>query len=333
MIGSLGLAVDVGRLYIVKSESQAFADSAAVDAALQLDGKTSGLNDARAVVAANLNRANLGESVISGVVPEFATSAAGPWYPNPSPPSNYVMVRVVPTVNVQMLFMPLIAPGWSRPVSSRAIAGQVLKTTFKEGLFPFSPYAHDPNAQPDLGLVLGRSYTLRWPANPRLTGNSNVCPGDRVQSVVDISNAAGGSERGYIESTSADLIRQTIINDYQSVTRVVGDLVDMTGGAKQSQLESLQTRILQDSDATASNFSSYRGNGRRIVAVPINDGGTPLGSNNRIVGIRAFFLSAASEYGVGGGQAWCAEYIGAYVQGSRKPGAGNPGSYAVRLVD
>ena len=102
----------------------------------------------------------------------------------------------------------------------------------------------------------------------------------------------------------------------------------MTGGAKQSQLDSLLTRISQDTDTTASNFSSYTGNGRRIIAAPINDGGSPLGSNNRIVGIGGFFLTRTGDYGNGGGQAWCAEFIGCWLQGSSHKCAVNGGTNA-----
>ena len=58
----------------------------------------------------------------------------------------------------------------------------------------------------------------------------------------------------------------------QSIFRSVGDLVGRTGGAKQSQLDSLYTRIKQDTDTTSTTYSSYTGNGRRIIAAPINDG-------------------------------------------------------------
>src|SRR5712691_9034010 len=41
LLGMAGLAVDAGRLYVVKSELQAFADAAALSAALELDGTRS----------------------------------------------------------------------------------------------------------------------------------------------------------------------------------------------------------------------------------------------------------------------------------------------------
>jgi hypothetical protein len=337
LIGSVGLAVDLGRMYITKGEAQTFVDSAALAAVLELDATQEGIDRAVAAVAGNANRTNFGTVQITNTVVQFATSSAGPWSSNPGGAPGYGFARVQATVQVPLYFLAIAASKESTPVVAQAIAGQVPKTTFSEGLFPFSPYAHD-TVGPDFGLQVGQMYTLRWPSNPKLGNNSNVCAGDRTGYMVNsVAQAAGGSERGYIEATSASEIRQTIIDDYQSVTRTVGDLVDMTGGAKQSQLDSLHERILQDSDTTSTTYSQYQGNGRRIIAAPINDGGTPLGMNNRIVGIGAFLLTRTGDYGNGGNQAWCAEYIGCWLQGGKNRCAvggdqNAAGAYVARLV-
>ena len=338
LVGILGLTVDLGRMYITKSEAQAFADSAAIAAALELDGTTAGIADANLAVAANLNRWNFSTQAFTGTTTEFATALAGPWVTAPNPATNYRFARVTATADVRLFFLPAVITTNHTNVKARAVGAQVPKTSFREALFPFSPYAHSPTG-PEFGLVAGQDYTLRWPSNPKLGNGSNVCPGDQTSGTVAIAQAAGGSERGFIEDTSAALIRSTIVDDYQSVFRVVGDLVAMTGGAKQTQLNSLQDRISQDSDSSSLTYAQYvssaHGNSRRIVAVPINDGGTPAGTNNRIVGIGAFFLKPTGQYGNGGNQAWCAEYIGAWVQGSRKKGVGDGanGAYVVRLAE
>jgi Flp pilus assembly protein TadG len=337
LLGVLGLTVDLGRMYITKSEAQAFADSAALAAALELDGTASGITDANTAVAANLNHWNFSTQAFTGTITEFATALAGPWVTAPAPATNVRFARVTATASVKLFFLPAVVGTNSATVRARAVGAQTPKTSFREALFPFSPYAHNTVA-PSFGLVKGTDYTLRWPSNPKLGNGSNVCTGDRTSGTMALAEAAGGSERGYIEDTSASLIRSTIMDDYQSITRVVGDLVHMTGGAKQSQLTSLEARILQDSDSSSQTYAQYvanaQGNSRRIVAVPINDGGTPAGSNNRIVGIGAFFLMTTGQYGNGGNQCWCAEYIGIWVQGSRKSGAGDGtnGAFVVRLA-
>jgi len=47
LLGAVGLAVDLGRMYIVKGEAQTFADSAALAAVLELDSTSAGITRAR----------------------------------------------------------------------------------------------------------------------------------------------------------------------------------------------------------------------------------------------------------------------------------------------
>jgi len=325
LVGALGLAVDLGRLYIVKSEAQSFVDSAAIDAALQLDGTSAGVNDALTTAHNALGRYDLGQFTFQPITVEFATAVGGPWNAAGSASTSSSFVRVQVHPNVKLFFLPLLKVGPTSTVGASAVAAQIPKTGFREALFPFSPFAHN-STPPDFGLVPGNLYTLRWPSNP--TGK-NACPGDATSRMI-------ASERGFIENTASSTIRSAILGGYQSAFRQVGDVVDMTGGAKQTQLDALDTRILQDTDTSSQTYSIYKnkgaGNGRRIVAVPINDGGTPPGANHRIVSIAAFFLRPSAEYGSGGGEAWCAEYIGAWVQGSTKTGVGQTGAWVVRLV-
>lgn len=338
LIGAVGLAVDLGRMYITKGEAQTYADSAALAAVLELDSTEAGIVRAKNAVAANTNRNNFSTAAFTGTVLEFAQAKTGPWMTDPSNDGvGFSLARVQATVSVPLYFLRVAVSKTSTDVAALAVAGQVPKTEFAQGLFPFSPYAPQPGAPPDFGFNLGSQYTLRWPSNPKLGTGGNVCDGDRTLGQIAMAQAAGGSERGYIEETSANVIERTIINDFQSIFRVVGDLVNLTGGAKQDQLNSLHTRILQDSDTTATRYADYRGNGRRIIAAPVNDGGSPLGSNNRIVGIGAFFLIPTGEYGNGGNQAWCAEYIGCFLQGSTRRcavggGTTAAGAYVARLV-
>ena len=51
MTGALGMAFDVGRMYIAKNELQTFADAAALAATLRLNGQGSGIARAQAEVA------------------------------------------------------------------------------------------------------------------------------------------------------------------------------------------------------------------------------------------------------------------------------------------
>lgn len=329
MLGMLGLAVDLGRIYIVKSETQAYADSAALAAALELDGTLQGFDRARQAVAANNNRWNLATATFTGAQTEFSTAATGPWEASPATATGYRYVRVTAAATVPLLFLPAVGTAASSVVRASAVAGQVPKNNFGEGTFPFSPFAHS-STPPDFGLVPGGIYTLRWPANPKL--HNNVCPGDDAPEWIAKAQEGSNSERGYIEETSSAVIRAAIIADYQTRPLTIGLPVIMTGGNKQTQRDSLRERVMQDTDPNSATYAEYaalgQGNGRRLVMVPLNSGPP----NDIVVGFALFFLLRQEEYAKGGNHPFCAEYVGPYVQGSRRKGAGPAGAYVVRLV-
>src|SRR6185369_3617003 len=85
--GVVGLAIDVGRMLIVKNEVQIYCDSAAVAAALQLNGTPSGITRAAAAAAAIGNKWNFGTTAVPSPSVTFSLGSAGPWVANPSPPS------------------------------------------------------------------------------------------------------------------------------------------------------------------------------------------------------------------------------------------------------
>jgi uncharacterized membrane protein len=68
-----GLAVVVGRMYIAKNETQAYADSAALDAATKLDGSAAGIQAATAAVAASVNTWQFNTTTFTGTTVEFST--------------------------------------------------------------------------------------------------------------------------------------------------------------------------------------------------------------------------------------------------------------------
>ena len=325
IFGMLGIAIDLGRMYIARSESQSYVDAATLTAALELDGTEAGLQRARDIIAASVNKWNFGNNSFSNRDIQFSTAPDSGFEANPASAANVRYIKVESRVDQSNFFMPLIGAAIQAPVRAQAIGGQAEKTSFSEGSFPFSPLAHNA-AQPDFGLEKGQLYTIRWAANPKT--NQNVCPGDNDDIWINQAEAGRGSERGYIEETSASLIREAIIGNYQTATLSVGDTVSMTGGAKQTERDALHTRVGQDSDPNAPNFASYHGNGRRLVVMPINT----YSPNYTVLGFRAFFLLPANQYGTGGNTEWCAEYVGSYVQGSRTQGAGASGAYVARLV-
>src|SRR5258708_28955889 len=139
MVGILGLAVDAGRLYIAKNETQAYCDAAALAATLQLDGQTSGIDAAKATLTSStspwyMNNAwNLDSARLTGATMDFATTAAGPWDSNPNPATGYIYARVRLTISAPLYFIPAVVGQYAQNVSSAAIAAQIEIKGFSRG--------------------------------------------------------------------------------------------------------------------------------------------------------------------------------------------------------
>jgi Flp pilus assembly protein TadG len=331
MVAMLGLSVDLGRMYIVRNEAQTYVDSAALSAALELDGSLTGLQRARDTVAASTNRWHLATAAFAGTQTKFSTAQAGPWDANPASATGVRFVRVWANADPPLYFIPIVTASTRGQVNAAAVAGQVRQTSYREGLFPFSPISHD-ESDPNYGLTPNQTYTLRWASAPRL--HQRVCDGDDDQSIIDRANATG-EERGYIEETGASVIRDAIEGDYQTRPLAIDDIVNMSGGSKQTQQDAIVNRVRQDTDFNSRTYAEYiaggTGNGRRIIVVPINT----WNPGYRVVGFATFFLMEPSVYQAanGGNKPFCAEFVQAgYVQGSHHQGAGGTGGYAVRLV-
>src|SRR5689334_13820215 len=153
MIGLLllvGLGMDVGRLYVARSELQVYTDEAAIAAALELDGTAAGLTRARNAAAAGPgngstpNRWNFGTQAVSGVNTEFAATPGGAYDSNPASAAGLRFVRVSASGSVSLYFLPLVPGiGGSQTASSASIAGQVSRNYLGDGLSPFAPLAHN----------------------------------------------------------------------------------------------------------------------------------------------------------------------------------------------
>ena len=71
LLAMLGLAFDVGRIYIAKNEAQVYCDAAAMAAASKLDGTEAGLKRAREAALGITTRWNLGTQEFRNVTVEF----------------------------------------------------------------------------------------------------------------------------------------------------------------------------------------------------------------------------------------------------------------------
>src|SRR5579859_2189371 len=123
LVGMLGLAVDLGRVYIIKNEAQAYADVAAIAAARHLNGKQSGIDAAIAEVDSSTNAWNFGTQAFtsSNRTVEFAKSSSGPWDAAPSSPlSEYGYVRVTASPVLTLAFMPAVGASSTQQVRAQA---------------------------------------------------------------------------------------------------------------------------------------------------------------------------------------------------------------------
>jgi hypothetical protein len=331
LLGVCGLAVDIGRMYITKNEAQAFADSASLAAARQLDGTSAGITRATAAATADSGKWRFDTEPFTTIATTFATSSAGPFTSTPpTPPTGYTFAQVLVSVNLPLYLIRLYV-GDNAPVNAAAVAGQQALSSLNGGEFPFSPYIRRgyAGAVPDdavdpFGFKVGNQYTLRWGS-----------PGDRSDCGTDgatPSLAQNGSVRGYCcVSQSAAAIRQAIVSLATDFV-TIGQPIEMESGAKNTEMTTIADRVTLDSDTGSATYTAYRaagtGNGTRVVVVAVN-GGPP---NYIAKGFAAFFLLTADSYnGLKGNDSACAEYIGAWTEGETMPATGGSGAYRLRL--
>lgn len=338
IFGCLGLATDLGRMYIAKNEAQGYADAAALAGVLKLDGTSNGVTTAKNTATALTDKWNFATSSFSGTVVEVASSLQGPWTnatTPPNPATNYIYLRVTANAPIALYFMPLVSlfagvssPATTSTVNAVAVAQQVVQNTFNEGAFPFSPMAFDGptggnNTSAPWGFVAGQQYTMRYPAS-----GGGSCTGDSG----DSNHTSNGSSRGFWGDNSAAVISEQVQGDLQEESLTVGQALPGVGGAKTTVATDIVDRVDQDTDTTDDVYSTYvqnGGNGRRVVTMPIQSEVT-----GDVLGFGTFFLLDNNSYGHTGNSIWCAIYIGqANVADTSNPGASStPGAYQVKLV-
>jgi uncharacterized membrane protein len=93
LLAVMGLAFDLGRIYIARNEAQVFTDAAAMAAASKLDGTQAGLGRARDAVAHVPMRWNLGTQEFRGVVVEFSADGSR-WEKDPRDAASVTQARV-----------------------------------------------------------------------------------------------------------------------------------------------------------------------------------------------------------------------------------------------
>ena len=350
LLGTLGLAVDLGRTFVAKNETQAFVDAAAIAAVTKLDGTTTGITRARTAAGNTANAWNLHTTAVTNYTVDFGTTSEGPWVSSPSPAGGYLYARVRATVPLKLYFLPGIVQQNTQDVTSLAVAGQVLQTAFGRGVGPFTAVAPDRNAA-NFGFQIDEEYTIQWPqynstrqncspTNPEPCFIRDPCEGDPISTLSQVVQSWGASTNGYWGNESASDTRSLILNLIQSTPVSVGASIPMTSGNMATEAAALDQRVNQDLDTVNNVVADYLGNpvhnGRRLLPLPVVVP-TP-NATAEVIGFAAFLLitrGTPSNYYVSGpaNEGFCAIYAGPYVQGASSPGAaGGPGYYQIKLV-
>jgi Flp pilus assembly protein TadG len=328
LLGVCGLAIDIGRMYVAKSEAQSFVDAAALNAVARLAVSPGSFAAASTAASQTPEKWNFGTTTFTNVTTTFGTSATDTFTASPPAPGNqasdYRFARVSVNVNVPMYLMGAAIGHQNATVTAQAMTGAILVTSMGGGEFPFSPYSRK-NASPDdptdpFGFKVGNSYTLRW--DP---------PGDKTTCGTDSGNVgSNGSFRGYCctGSSSATSVRD-VLAGAGTVPVSVGDAFGPLETPGQKNSISITDFINYDTDTVSPDYTTYRnnttnpGNGKRIVTVVVNN------NQQTVVGFAAFFLYPANQYT---GKNYCGQYIGTMTQlvPGMPPGSGS-GVYHMKL--
>ncbi len=329
IVGMLGLTVDVGRLYVIKTELQEFVDSAALAATYELNGSSSGIASATAVAqngfngGTALNRWNFGTQAVASPTVSFAQTFGGTYTSSPGSGAGYLFTQVTASATINLYFLPIfpgVAP--SQAVNATAIAGQAVRASLGDGLSPFSPDAHNAG-DVNFGFTAGQQYTLKW-APPGQRKHGNECTGDS-----GFTPGGGTSDRGFIDvgqgNGNSGLRAAVVNNDFLLASPLTaGSVLSFVSGNK-SVGPAVDERFGQDTDQSSVSYSAYSGNGRRIITVAVNNGG------GLVAGFAAFFLPP-SACGSKNSSPCCGEYIGpAIFGGKQKGGSSTGGLYTVAL--
>ena len=105
LLAVLGLAFDLGRIYIARNEAQIFTDAAAMTAAEKLNGEASGLAAGRDAIARLPMRWQMGTREFKGIVIEFSPDGVK-WEQQPGDAAAITMARVTAPANgVEITFL------------------------------------------------------------------------------------------------------------------------------------------------------------------------------------------------------------------------------------
>lgn len=128
LLGVAGLAIDIGRMYVIRAELQSFTDAAALSAALALNGTESGIAVARTGAGRLANgphamRWDMGTQPITNITTSFSSDRTT-WKDKPKQAADCHFVRVIATEPAPVIFLRIFQPLTSTTVAAESVAAK-----------------------------------------------------------------------------------------------------------------------------------------------------------------------------------------------------------------
>jgi uncharacterized membrane protein len=139
LLAFAALGIDIARMYVIKSELEAFTDAAALSAAMQLDGGGDEIlraRDAAAQLASGPHamKWDMGTKAIAVIEETFAQGGESPdlrtWTAQPKDAAGYRFVRVVASAPAPLVFLRVFQPREASTIAASSVAvktGQVAR--------------------------------------------------------------------------------------------------------------------------------------------------------------------------------------------------------------
>lgn len=132
LLGVAGLAIDIGRMYVIRAELQSFTDAAALTAALELNGTDAGLALARTGASRLANgphamRFDMGTQPITNIATSFSPDNKT-WQEQSKSSADCRFVRVVATEPAPVIFLRIFQPLSSTTIAAASVAAKMEQT-------------------------------------------------------------------------------------------------------------------------------------------------------------------------------------------------------------
>jgi len=132
LLGVAVLAIDIGRMYVIRAELQSFTDAAALSAAMELNGTDGGLALARTgagrlASGPHAMRWDMGTQPITNIVTSFSADNKT-WLEQPKKGADCRFVRVVATEASPVIFLRAFQAVSSSKVAAASVAAKTEQT-------------------------------------------------------------------------------------------------------------------------------------------------------------------------------------------------------------